>query len=99
MKTKLLILFSLVLAVDARAGSATWNVNPASDDWNRAANWTPHTVPNGPTDTATFPNSNTANLIIHSSVELDALVFGDSTLTAFTIVAGEAGGQGVASLT
>ena len=99
MKAKLLILLSLALAIDARAGSAMWNVNPASDDWNRAANWMPHTVPNGPTDTATFPNSNTANPVIHSSVELDALVFGDSTLTAFTIVAGEAGGQEVASLT
>src|SRR6266699_1384402 len=95
--TFLTLTFAFIL--DVYAGSATWNVNPASDDWNRAANWTPHTVPNGPADTATFPNSNTANPVIHSSVELDALVFGDSTLTAFTIVADEAGGQEVASLT
>jgi hypothetical protein len=30
------------------AASATWNLNPAGDDWNTAANWTPATVPNGP---------------------------------------------------
>jgi autotransporter-associated beta strand protein len=83
----------------SHAGSATWTVNPTTNDWNTAANWSPRTVPNGPTDTATFPNSNTANPVIHSSVELDALVFGDSTLTAYTIVAGEASGQDVASLT
>src|SRR3954468_13761930 len=38
----------------ARAGSAKWNLNPTSDNWNRAANWTPATVPNGPNDVATF---------------------------------------------
>ncbi len=81
------------------AGSATWSTNPGTGDWNTAANWSPRTVPNGPADTATFPNSNTANPVIHSSVELDALVFADSTLTAYTIVAGEASGQDVASLT
>ena len=29
----------------ARAGSATWNLNPASGDWNTAANWTPNDRP------------------------------------------------------
>jgi autotransporter-associated beta strand protein len=99
MKTKLLICLSLTITVNLHAGSATWGVNPTTNDWNMAANWNPRTVPNGPTDTATFPNSNTANPVIHSSVELDALVFADSTLTAFTIVAGESSGQDVASLT
>jgi hypothetical protein len=27
------------------AGSATWDQNPTSGDWNAAANWTPQTVP------------------------------------------------------
>ena len=30
-----------------RAGSATWDLNPGSGDWNTATNWTPATVPNG----------------------------------------------------
>ena len=34
------------------AGSATWNLNPTSSDWNAALNWTPNTVPNGPADVA-----------------------------------------------
>ena len=38
----------------SQAGSATWNLNPASDLWSTASNWTPATVPNGPADTATF---------------------------------------------
>jgi hypothetical protein len=35
----------------AHAGSAQWNLNPISGDWNTAENWTPMAVPNGP-DTA-----------------------------------------------
>ena len=46
-KPKLLIILSLALAIDAHAGSATWNLNPASGDWDTASNWTPNTVPNG----------------------------------------------------
>ena len=54
MKTKLLITLSLTVVTHAYAGSATWNLNPTSSDWNTATNWTPATVPNGPTDVATF---------------------------------------------
>ena len=58
------------------AGSATWNQNPTSGDWNTAANWTPKTVPNATIDIATFGSSNVtdvtnANVIIM----LDSLVF------------------------
>jgi hypothetical protein len=42
----------------ALAGSATWNVSPTSGDWNTAANWMPASVPNSPTDVATFGVSN-----------------------------------------
>ena len=34
------------------ADSATWSTNPTNGDWNNPANWTPHTVPNGPSDVA-----------------------------------------------
>ncbi len=48
---------SLALAGMARAGSATWNANPDSSDWNTAQNWTPETIPNSLTDVATFATS------------------------------------------
>ena len=53
-------LLLLVMNASARAGSATWNLNPTTSDRNTAANWTPTTVPNGPGDTATFAVSKAA---------------------------------------
>ena len=58
------------------AGSATWNQNPTSGDWNTAANWRPQTVPNATTDIATFGTSNVTNLsITDSSISLNSAVF------------------------
>ena len=67
------------------AGSATWNLDPASSDWNTAANWTPNTVPNGPSDTATFDVSNTTTISVANGVlEVAAIIF-NSGASAFTI--------------
>ena len=69
-------LLFLLLAVDrAFADSATWDLNPGSGDWNTAANWTPMTVPNGPADIATFGLSNTSNISISASTEVNGIVF------------------------
>ncbi len=58
------------------AGSATWNSNPPSGDWNTAANWLPQTVPNSETDIATFGASNVSNLTIaNASVSLNSAIF------------------------
>ena len=46
----------------AQHGSATWDLNPGSGNWGNPANWTPMTVPNGPSDTATFGNSNSLSV-------------------------------------
>ena len=54
----------LLLSTIAQAGSATWDLDPMSGDWNTAANWTPTTVPNHPADTATFGLSNTTDVAI-----------------------------------
>src|SRR5438128_10186085 len=62
MKTCTLILLSLIIAAVARAGSATWNLNPTSNDWNTAENWTPPTIPSSETDVATFAGSNTTSV-------------------------------------
>ena len=84
MKNKLLITVSLALAMNAYAGSATWNLNPISGDWNTASNWTPNTVPNGPSDVATFGVSNTAGLSPSAATEVNAMSFntGASAYTA-----------------
>lgn len=39
------------------AGSAAWN--DTGSDWNTSTDWTPNTVPNAATDTATFNLANT----------------------------------------
>src|SRR5438128_1074544 len=67
------------------AGSATWNQNPTSGDWNTAANWTPQTVPNSETDVASFGASNATNLsITNTSVSLDSAVFNNGA-PAYTL--------------
>jgi autotransporter-associated beta strand protein len=80
----------LLLVVSARnttlAGSATWNSNPNSDKWNQADNWTPATVPNGPTDIATFGiSTQTIVGVGGDGVEVDSIVF-NSGASAFTIL-------------
>ena len=69
-----------------QAGSANSNFNPASSDWNTAANWTPATVPNGPADTAQFAVSNTTGISISSPTEVSGIQFNPGA-SAFTITA------------
>jgi autotransporter-associated beta strand protein len=82
----LLSVFILMLtAQTSRAGNATWKSSPSSGDWNTAANWTPMTVPNAPTDTATFAASNQTTVSNSAAVEVDGVVF-DAGASAFTIM-------------
>ena len=46
------------------AGSATWNLNPVNNHWNKVANWTPATVPYGDNDVATFGASNVTDTML-----------------------------------
>jgi autotransporter-associated beta strand protein len=69
---------------NAFAGSATWKASPATGDWNTAANWTPNTVPNGPSDTATFASSNKTGVSISANTEVNTIVF-NAGASAFTI--------------
>src|SRR5712691_5339057 len=59
----------------ASAGSATWNLNPTNGNWNTGANWTPNTVPNGPSDIATFGASNTTAISISAGVEVNGITY------------------------
>src|SRR2546430_6208885 len=77
MKTRLLILLSLTLAcaLDTQGGSATWNLDPVSNDWNTPSNWTPATVPDMPEDTASFGVSQTTGITLSTSIGLNGMVF------------------------
>src|SRR5262245_17754298 len=77
-------LLILLNPIPMLAGSATWNLSPTSGDWNTAANWTPATVPNGLSDTATFESSNVNSVSLSSSVTLNGIVF-ESGASPFTI--------------
>ena len=80
------VFLSLLLspAGTAFAGSATWKTSPATGDWNHAANWTPPTIPNGPSDTATFQSSNVTDVLLSADTEVNGVVFGAGA-SAFTI--------------
>jgi len=75
----------------AHAGSATWNLNPTSGDWNTAANWTPATVPDGQHDIATFQVSDIPALTLSAggsvkTYAVDHILFAP-VASAFTITA------------
>jgi autotransporter-associated beta strand protein len=74
-----------LLSAIAQAGSATWDLNPGSGDWNTARNWTPATVPNGSADTATFDFSNTTNVSISIDTEVNGIVFPAGATNPYTI--------------
>ena len=92
-------LFSVLLLLSAnaiQAGSASWKVNPPTNNWNSASNWTPATIPNSSSDTATFPTSNVSDVMINSSVELKALAFSSSF--PYVITSGDAAGLNIVNL-
>ena len=78
----LFLLAGFLIATPAHAGSATWNLNPTTNSWTTAGNWTPATVPNGPTDVATLDATNTPEISLAAptstplTLTLDSLVFG-----------------------
>ena len=75
------------------ADSASWQLNPTTNDWNTAANWSPNTIPNGSTQVATFGVSNTTNVAcgyspdhIDASTVVGSIVFEEGA-SAYTITA------------
>jgi autotransporter-associated beta strand protein len=91
MRTKINLLIALLLMVAGQlifAGSAKWNLNPTSNYWNNAQNWTPATVPNGPNDTATFSVSNMTGVSLDRTETVSSVVF-SSGASAFTLTLGD----------
>ena len=101
-----LLLCGLLLLIPnapAQAGSATWNLNPTSGDWFNTTNWTPATIPDGPTQIATFRASGITDVTMHPSPtgfdQLDSIVFQNGA-SPFTIRPQflEVGGAGISNL-
>jgi autotransporter-associated beta strand protein len=85
--TSVLSVLVLVLCIQvSQAGSATWDLNPISGDWNTATNWTPASVPNGSADTATFAFSNTTAISTSANTTVDGITFAPGA-SSFTITA------------
>src|SRR4051794_3515922 len=67
-----------------RGASATWDSSPVSNDWNTALNWSPDSVPNGPSDVASFFTSSVPGISLSADVQLAGMTF-NSGASAFTI--------------
>jgi autotransporter-associated beta strand protein len=79
----------LLLAIQpSQAGSATWKPDPATGDWNTATNWTPQTVPNGPSDAATFATSNQTAVSLSTGTEVSGITY-NLGASAFTTTVGD----------
>ena len=67
------------------AGSATWNGNPVDNQWYNPNNWTPATVPDGPTDIATFGTTSQPAITISDSSDhatvLNGITFNSNAST------------------
>jgi hypothetical protein len=87
MKTFAIVLaFCFFFAANTlQAGSATWSSNPTSSDWNTPGNWSPPTVPDGPSDVATFANSSQILVEIPNATEVDSIVF-SADADSYTLV-------------
>ena len=82
-RLSLVSLVSLLSLSTALGDSATWRVDPLNGDWNLADNWTPATVPDGPTNAARFQASDITQISVNSQIEVDRVVF-DSGAGAYS---------------
>src|SRR4051812_31375661 len=90
-----LLFFAFALPSQLIGGSATWNLNPTSNDWNTAANWTPETVPNDYIDIATFDASNITDISAAAGIQLSGITF-NADASAYTItILGNIWGVGI----
>src|SRR5438477_12808072 len=65
---------TLASAASAHAGSATWS-GQLNSNWNVFENWSPQTVPNGPSDIATLGGSNNRTVYLSANTEVSSITF------------------------
>lgn len=63
----------------------TWATNPSTSDWNTATNWSPATVPDSTTASATLSSSSVTNLSLSADVSLGSLVEDYPSSTDYSI--------------
>ncbi|MCX6991109.1 MAG: hypothetical protein NTX49_08630 [Chlamydiae bacterium] len=69
----------IVLHAGVFADSASWT-NPMDGDWSHSSNWTDSSIPNSPTDTATFPSvleNSSITVTVDASYDVASLNFTD----------------------
>ncbi|WP_420421646.1 autotransporter-associated beta strand repeat-containing protein [Simkania sp.] len=83
------LVFSLFFSLSASlfGGSASWNVDQ-SGSWSLASNWSPVTVPNAATDTATFPNLITQPRTITVDGTFDVMSLNFASFNSYTLSSG-----------
>lgn len=65
---------TLLVSASARAGSAAWS-GQLNSNWNVSQNWSPQTVPNGPSDVATLPGAFNRTVSLSANVEVYGITF------------------------
>ena len=79
----------IVLHAGVFAGSASW-INPMDGDWSHDSNWTDLSIPNSPTDSATFPNvleNSQIMVTVDESYDVGSLNFTDPDESGYFITA------------
>jgi len=61
-------------AAPAYAGSAAWS-GQLNSNWNVFQNWSPQTVPNGPSDAATLGSSFNRTVYLSANTEVNSITF------------------------
>src|SRR5437868_811090 len=76
LRSYLFLLGALTLAVatSAHAGSAAWS-GQLNSNWNVFENWSPQTVPNGPSDAATLGSSFNRTVYLSANTEVNSITF------------------------
>jgi hypothetical protein len=73
-KALALCAFTLAASAPARAGSATWS-GQLNSNWNVFQNWSPQTVPNGPSDIATMGSTLNRSVYLSANTEVYGITF------------------------
>ena len=79
----LIAAFGLVMNA-VQAADDTWKLDPASGDWNTAANWVDNVVPNGQFDAAFFGTSHQTDISMSTSTDIFNIQF-NAGASAYTI--------------
>src|SRR5437868_8205695 len=72
---------TLIAATPAHAASATWS-GQLNSNWNVSENWSPQTVPNGPSDVATLGSAFNRNVSLSANTEVNGITFPFNRFTA-----------------